>query len=384
VGSPTRRPSSFLRDARGGNIVEYILLVGLVAIIALGGYRVFGNSAEGRAQAHAVCVANLACGQGNVGPVAPSRAEQIDQAVAASTNAAAPGPGGDTPHPGAGDGAPPGDTGTPPAPPSKGLGERALDVGKGIVVDGLWGTVTGLWGAVTHPVETVQGIGHAVTHPIETATAIKDGVVDAWNENPERLIGAGIFEVITLPLAAAKVSKATKLTKVAKVAENADDAADAAKAAKAAETADDAADASKAADAVDDPAQAAAALAKRKQELGTDPKRGYIEHEGEVGAMIEDRYGGFKRDPSGDGEWISKSGPYEGKTFDLLGIPEGKAKFHSPNLEKFLPSVDSHFRKSIDHVVLDTRHMTPDQKATVMRHIDAKWAAEKHRLILIE
>jgi hypothetical protein len=199
-------------------------------------------------------VANLACGQGNVGPVAPSRAEQIDQAVLASTTGAT--------NPTSGDGAPPGNDGAPngtpaPAPPSRNFGERLLDVGKGIVVDGLWGTVTGLWGAVTHPVETVQGIGYAITHPVETATAIRDGVVNAWNENPERLIGAGIFEVITLPLAAAKVSRATTLARVARVAENVDDVGDAA---RAAENVDDAAAAAAAAARVSSRADAARLL----------------------------------------------------------------------------------------------------------------------------
>lgn len=112
---------------------------------------------------------------------------------------------------------------------------------------------------------------------------------------------------------------------------------------------------------------------ERKKLLGSDPKRGYLEHEGQVGAEIERKYGGFKRDLSGDGEWVSLSGPYKGKTFDLLGIPPGKSQFHSPKMEKFLPSVDSHFRKSIDHIVLDTRNMTAEQKKTVLNYIDAKW-----------
>lgn len=79
-----------------------------------------------------------------------------------------------------------------------------------------------------------------------------------------------------------------------------------------------------------------------------------------------------------------KGGPYASKVFDLLGIPPGKAQHHSANLEKFLPSVDSHFRKSIDLVVLDIRNMTPQQKATVLKYIDDKWASQKARLILLE
>ena len=123
---------------------------------------------------------------------------------------------------------------------------------------------------------------------------------------------------------------------------------------------------------------------KRKKELGDDPEKGYIEHEGEVGSLIEERYGGFKRDKSGDAEWISVSGPYQGKTFDLVGIPKGKAKFHSDKLERFLPSVDSHFRKSLDFVVLDIRYMTLGQKQTALNHVNSVWSSHKSRLILLK
>lgn len=34
---------SFLKDTRGANLVEYIILVGVVALIALAGYKFFGS-----------------------------------------------------------------------------------------------------------------------------------------------------------------------------------------------------------------------------------------------------------------------------------------------------------------------------------------------------
>ncbi|AKT36531.1 Flp family type IVb pilin [Chondromyces crocatus] len=34
---------NFLKDTRGANLVEYIVLVGVVALIALAGYKIFGN-----------------------------------------------------------------------------------------------------------------------------------------------------------------------------------------------------------------------------------------------------------------------------------------------------------------------------------------------------
>lgn len=34
--------SSFIKDTRGANLVEYIILVGVVALIALAGFKLFG------------------------------------------------------------------------------------------------------------------------------------------------------------------------------------------------------------------------------------------------------------------------------------------------------------------------------------------------------
>lgn len=121
---------------------------------------------------------------------------------------------------------------------------------------------------------------------------------------------------------------------------------------------------------------------ERQQLLGTDPKRGYVEQEGEVGPLIESRYGYFKRDPSGDGEWISLSGPYEGKTFDLVGVPASRA--HYVRINKFNRSITSHFLKSIDYIVVDIRHFTPDQQRAVREYLDANHAGDSGRLILLE
>lgn len=37
---------SLLADTRGANIVEYIILVGVVALIAIAGFKIFGTSVE--------------------------------------------------------------------------------------------------------------------------------------------------------------------------------------------------------------------------------------------------------------------------------------------------------------------------------------------------
>jgi hypothetical protein len=121
----------------------------------------------------------------------------------------------------------------------------------------------------------------------------------------------------------------------------------------------------------------------RRQVLGTDPKRGYIDYEGSIGEEIEGRFGGFDRDPSGAGEWIGKSGGYKGKVFDLLGVPPGKAQFHGPTMQRFLPSVDAHFLKQVDYIVLDIRFMTAAQKQVVLDYINSKWSAQMTRLIVL-
>jgi hypothetical protein len=100
--------------------------------------------------------------------------------------------------------------------------------------------------------------------------------------------------------------------------------------------------------------------------------------------LLEKEYGDLKRDPTGDAEWIAISGAYEGKTFDLLGIPKGKSHFHNDTMERFLPSIDAHFRKQLDYVVLDTRYMTPAQKHTVLEYINRKYLSELNRLIILE
>jgi pilus assembly protein Flp/PilA len=37
---------NLLTDTRGANIVEYIILVGVVALIAIAGFKIFGTSVE--------------------------------------------------------------------------------------------------------------------------------------------------------------------------------------------------------------------------------------------------------------------------------------------------------------------------------------------------
>jgi Flp pilus assembly pilin Flp len=46
----TAANKSVLKDTRGANLVEYIILVGVVALIALAGFKVFGQKVVAKIQ----------------------------------------------------------------------------------------------------------------------------------------------------------------------------------------------------------------------------------------------------------------------------------------------------------------------------------------------
>jgi Flp pilus assembly pilin Flp len=46
----------FLKDTRGANLVEYIILVGVVALIALAGFKIFGKGVTDKVNEQATSV----------------------------------------------------------------------------------------------------------------------------------------------------------------------------------------------------------------------------------------------------------------------------------------------------------------------------------------
>ena len=122
---------------------------------------------------------------------------------------------------------------------------------------------------------------------------------------------------------------------------------------------------------------------ERRVILGEDPKRGYIDHEGRVGAEIEAAHGWFKRDTTGDGEWISLT---TGKSYDLVGFP-AKAIPHV-KVSQFTNSIKDHFLKSIDYIVVDIRGLSTTQQADIKAYIAANHAGQgvypAGRLLLLE
>ena len=47
---PSATPTNLLRDTRGANLVEYIILVGVIALIAIAGFKTFGSRVTEKVQ----------------------------------------------------------------------------------------------------------------------------------------------------------------------------------------------------------------------------------------------------------------------------------------------------------------------------------------------
>jgi hypothetical protein len=114
---------------------------------------------------------------------------------------------------------------------------------------------------------------------------------------------------------------------------------------------------------------------QRKKELGTDPAKGYIEHEAEVGAKIEKGYGYFERSTNADVEWNSLSGDHKGKSFDLIGLEPGSSGYVPNEMKQFNKSLEIHLQKA-DVVILDYRYMNKEQINSVESFLTNKGITE--------
>jgi len=118
---------------------------------------------------------------------------------------------------------------------------------------------------------------------------------------------------------------------------------------------------------------------ERKQNLGNDIGKGYIEHEGDVGANIEAGYGYLERSPDNEVEWISLSGSDKGKTLDLIGLEPGVSEFVPDDMKKFISSLEDHFTKA-DIVILDYRFMNEVQISNVEKFLSSNGIIEGETL----
>lgn len=193
--------------------------------------------------------------------------------------------------------------------------------GRGVLSQG-WDTLKGIGQVITHPVETAEGVYHAATHPRETWQGIRQGVTDAFRDNPAEASGRAVFEVAALftpavftkVATAARVARATDVAADAsKVARLADTASDAGKAGRAANTASDAGKAGRAADAAANTRNAGrtadGAANTRNAGRAADGAAGVTR----AAALSDDVLAGVEQLPrSGEarfGHWASKHGP---------------------------------------------------------------------------
>jgi len=54
-----RNRHNLLKDTRGANLVEYIILVGVVALIAIAGFKIFGSRVEAKVNEQAESVGGI-------------------------------------------------------------------------------------------------------------------------------------------------------------------------------------------------------------------------------------------------------------------------------------------------------------------------------------
>ena len=55
----TLATKNLVKDTRGANLVEYILLVGLVAIVAMAGFKTFGDKVKSKIEGQANTVGGI-------------------------------------------------------------------------------------------------------------------------------------------------------------------------------------------------------------------------------------------------------------------------------------------------------------------------------------
>lgn len=126
----------------------------------------------------------------------------------------------------------------------------------------------------------------------------------------------------------------------------------------------------------------------RINEIGYDPvkKQGDL-YEGDIAQVSESTYGYFKRyTTSAEGDFVSLSGVYKDKVFDVFGLPENVTTYANYDISNFFPSITKHFnnKPNVDYLLLDMRYMNALQKAAVNTFINDNFASQIDRLFILE
>jgi pilus assembly protein Flp/PilA len=248
---PGRAGAMLARDTRGAGLVEYMVLVGFIAVAALAAFRAFGSSVHSKVEAQAACVTSLSCGAGQSDYALTS--PDLTMALTAPTvetplplAAVTPDPE-STPTP-----APSGET--TPSIEHKAWYDYIWNGLGGFFRDGLWsdlyglyelvsdipGTAVALWDLGRMLVQGSQFLPDGSMRPnpfydheqaeklAQLLDVVGESIEDYYVDHTDRAVGRTIYEVITLVVAPAKILKiakakwlarASKVTKVDKSTE---------------------------------------------------------------------------------------------------------------------------------------------------------------------
>ena len=268
------RIAALRADTHGATMAEYLIVIAVVGVAALGTWYAFGGGVDSKVDHQSDRISELSAGSagaGSSGGTSPIAATPVGGTAApvagtdTSSSGTAAALSSSVPTYVVGEGIVGGDRALGADEGGRPWWRSALAFGwatiKGVGL-GAWDTVTGLvslagaagrgaWWVVTHPAEAARGVWHAVTHPAETASAawgfakaVGSGVWswlgDAWDtvrhgtaEERGDLLGRGLFEA-ALTVATGGAGHATKarwLGKVDDAARLADGANDARRAA---------------------------------------------------------------------------------------------------------------------------------------------------------
>lgn len=182
-------------------MVEFLIIVGVVALAALLSFAAFGQNVSSVTRKEGQCVQSMSsCGDGGNFPGA-----SVDSGSGSDSG-------------------------------SRSGWDKAASFGKGVVVDGLWGAVKGIghlaWNVATKgPTQAGYEMGQGIAAAWQNRAVIGQSIKQAWKDDPYRVAGRGVFEVATLVVPAAKASLAGRAAEAAEVASTAGKAAEAANAA---------------------------------------------------------------------------------------------------------------------------------------------------------
>lgn len=234
--SPAIAARRLARDTRGLTTVEYIILLCLLACVAIGAWRMFGDTV----------VEKVAGADGTIRTLPTLPSAELPSTSSGSAGALATAPTGPTPPGGPSSVGSTRGASTGSAPTfwsvAGAFGSGAWSQGRD-TVEGLGDVAGAVWHVATHPGETASAIYDAATHPAETWGRVRDGTVAAagaaadaagraWEtlrdgtaEERAELLGRGAFELAAALIPGSTLTKTGRVGRVARAGSEAIDVA---------------------------------------------------------------------------------------------------------------------------------------------------------------